>query len=188
MPETLNRSLSSVSLDSVPEDSWDRSLPDIKGDAATTTLGNSIAFPVNEISGNSLRYTHSKTTSAQVIGNGKGNRTLSDLLSSHSEKNSKGNFSAEEAARIADVLGQWVGVYPCSVLKIDPDAVYINASSSPYEAEDDFFVPSGQSMDDLSIILKRPSQVDCGHGRPRGRSKWTSRSNSRPSSMNVIPS
>jgi hypothetical protein len=112
MPETLERSLSSPSLNSVPEDDWDRSPPDTK-DNATTTPRNSIVFPVNETTGESSRFTHSKSASVQDVENGKGNLTLSELLRLHSEKDSKGNFSvdSEEAARIADVLGQWVGVH-----------------------------------------------------------------------------
>ena len=112
MPETLDRSLSSVSLNSIPEDDWDRSLPDIKD--------NSIVFPVNETPGKSSRYSHSKTASVQ---DGKGDRNLSELLRFHLEENSKGHFSAEEAARIADVLGQWVGVHSYAILNVDPDPV-----------------------------------------------------------------
>ena len=118
MPETQERSLSPPSLNSLPEDDWDRSLPDSKDNAATTTP---IVFPVNEKSGES---TPSKNASVhQDTINGKGNLALSELLRLHSEKDSKGNISEEEAARIADVLGQWVGVHSCPVLKLDPDSV-----------------------------------------------------------------
>ncbi|KAF8801075.1 hypothetical protein BYT27DRAFT_7198651 [Phlegmacium glaucopus] len=170
MPESLDRSLSSLSLNSVPEDDWDRSLPDTQENAPATTPRNSVVFPVDDTPGKSSQYNHNENAGVQES---KGNRTLSELLRLHSEKDSKGNFSPEEAARIADVLGQW-----------------INASSSPYEAEDDFFVRSGQSMDDLSIASKRPSAVDFGFGRPRGRSECTnSPSNSRPpSSTGFVPS
>ena len=122
MPETLERSLSSPSLNSVPEDDWDRS-PDIKDNAATTTPRNSIVFPVNERPGESSKSADSKNSSVQDMDNGKGNLSLSELLRLHSEKDSKGNFSAEEAARIADVLGQWVGVHSCPVLKLDSDSM-----------------------------------------------------------------
>lgn len=105
----LDRSLSSVSLNSVPEDDWDRSLPDTKDNLATTTPHNSIVFPINETPGKSSRCTHSKTASIKDMENDKGNRPLSELLRLHSVKDSKGNFSPEETARIADVLGQWVG-------------------------------------------------------------------------------
>ena len=116
MPESLERSLSSPSL----EDDWDRSLPDTKDNAVSTTPQSSIVFPVNETPG---RSTHSKNPSVQDVENGRGNRSLSELLRLHSEKDSKGNFSAEEAARIADVLGQWVGVHLCPELKLDSDLV-----------------------------------------------------------------
>ena len=123
MPETLERSLSSPSLNSVPEDDWDRSPPDTKDNAAPTTPQNSIVFPVNETPGKSARSTHSRIASVQDMENGKGSLPLSELLRLHSEKDSKGNFTAEEAARIADVLGQWVGAHSCPVLKSDPDPV-----------------------------------------------------------------
>ena len=123
MPETLERSLSFSSLNSVPEDDWDHSLPELKDNAAPTTPRGSIVFPVNETPGKSSRCTHNKNASVRDMENGKGNISLSELLRLHSEKDSKGNFSAEEAARIADVLGQWVGVQSCPVLKLDPDPV-----------------------------------------------------------------
>ena len=124
MPETLDHSLSSPSLNSVPEDDWDHSLPDdIKDNSAPTTPRNSIVLPVNETPGKSSRCTHSKNASVQDMENSKGNLSLSELLRLHSEKDSKGNFSAEEAARIADVLGQWVGVHSNPVLKLDSDSV-----------------------------------------------------------------
>lgn len=37
-------------------------------------------------------------------------RTLSELLKLHAEKGTDVHFSAEEAARLEDVLGQWVSV------------------------------------------------------------------------------
>ena len=123
MPETIERSLSSPSLNSLPEDDWDRSPSDTKDIAVPTTPQNSIVFPVNKIPSKSATPTYSKNASVQDMENGKGNPSLSELLRLHSEKDSKGNFSAEEAARIADVLGQWVGVHSCPVLKLDPDLV-----------------------------------------------------------------
>ena len=44
----------------------------------------------------------------------KGERTLSQLLKLHAENGAQGNFSAEEASRVAEVLGQWVSrtVFP----------------------------------------------------------------------------
>ncbi len=51
-------------------------------------------------------------------------------------------------------------------------SLQINASSSPYEAEDDFF----RSQDDLSSVLsKRASRADL-NARPRGQSEGCSRS------------
>ena len=121
MPETIERSLSSPSLNSLPEDDWDTTPSDPKDNVAPTTPQNSIVFPVNETPGKTARS--SKDASAQDIENCKGNLSLSELLRLHSEKDSKGKFSAEEAARIADVLGQWVGVKSCPELKLDPDLV-----------------------------------------------------------------
>ena len=48
----------------------------------------------------------------------------------------------------------------------------INASSSPYEGEDDFFARP-QSQDDISIASRRPIpvQMALAAGRPRGRSE-----------------
>lgn len=113
------RSLSSLSLNSAPEDDWDQSLPDTTENIAAKTPRNSIVFPIDETPGkSSIKHTHS--SSVQDMENGKGNRTLSELLSLHSEKDSKGNISPEEAARIADVLGQWVGVHSCPLLELDP--------------------------------------------------------------------
>jgi hypothetical protein len=84
------------------DDDWHRSLKDTK-DTTTPRV-----FPVDE----------SPNTNVQ---DDKGNRTLSELLRLHSEKDSKGNFSPEEASRIADVLGQWVGVHSRPMLELDPD-------------------------------------------------------------------
>ncbi|KDR68463.1 hypothetical protein GALMADRAFT_257197 [Galerina marginata CBS 339.88] len=189
MPESLDRSLSSLSLSSVdsqPEDDWDRSLVDVAPSSPTHvepeqqqpchTPRNSIVFPAEDTPGRSTRYTsaHGKSGSVDGMGKGEGKRTLSELLRLHSEKGCGGKFSAEEASRIADVLGQW-----------------INASSSPYEGEDDFFTP-GQSQDDISIASKRPIQIHITMaGRPRGRSESanSATNNSRPpSSVGFVPS
>lgn len=97
MPETP----SSPPLNTVSDDDWDHSLPDTKENAAT------IVFPAPAES-----YTKNATAE-----NGKGNPSLSKLLRLHSEK----DFTAEEAARIADLLGQWVGVHSCPVLLLHPD-------------------------------------------------------------------
>ncbi|KAF9475720.1 hypothetical protein BDN70DRAFT_923795 [Pholiota conissans] len=86
-------------------------------------------------------------------------RTLSALLRLHSERGADGGagrFTEAEAARIADVLGQW-----------------INSSSSPYESAADDFAFAG-SQDDLALgpNIKKPTPQT----RPRGRSEgvWAS--------------
>ncbi|PPR08250.1 hypothetical protein CVT24_001292 [Panaeolus cyanescens] len=165
MPD-FERSFSSLSTGSQSEDDWDRSLvhdessdsvvlANIDSFTAVTTPRNSIVFPADETPGRTSHYSsHSKKGSmdTNLIGKG-GKRTLSELLKLHSEKGSNGSFTQEEANRIADVLGQW-----------------INASSSPYEVEDDFFARTAQ--DDLSLASKRPIQVAISlAGRPRGRSE-----------------
>ncbi|GAW08748.1 hypothetical protein LENED_010831 [Lentinula edodes] len=88
----------------------------------------------------------------------KGKRSLSELLRLHAEKGTECRFSPEEATRVAEVLGQW-----------------INASSSPYEDEDDFF--SKGSQDDLSLPKRSPSALS--NSRSRGQSESA---NSRPPS------
>ncbi|KIM42225.1 hypothetical protein M413DRAFT_444670 [Hebeloma cylindrosporum] len=183
MSDSLNRSLSALSIntvDSQPEDDWDRSLLDVVAVPLPSTPPrpsapldsvaqpqhtprNSVAFPAEDTPGRHTRYSssgglHSKNGSldSSSVGKGHGKRTLSELLRLHSEKGCAGKFSQEEASRIADVLGQW-----------------INASSSPYEGEDDFFARS-QSQDDISIASRRPIPVQvalAAAGRPRGRSE-----------------
>ena len=44
----------------------------------------------------------------QGEGAGRDKRTISELLKLHAEKGKDVTFSAEEAGRIAEVLGQWV--------------------------------------------------------------------------------
>ncbi|KAJ7856683.1 hypothetical protein B0H14DRAFT_3448306 [Mycena olivaceomarginata] len=151
--EDLSRSISTLSLhsESSAED-WDRSLSmdgDTDGDAAAprTTPRNSVLFPAG--AGDDA------TPGAKA--NGKGKRSLSELLRLHAEKGTDVTFSAEEAARVADVLRDW-----------------INAGSSPYEDDDDFF--SRGSQDDLAL----PSKTRAKEGRTRGQSD--SANNSRPPS------
>ncbi|KAE9397669.1 hypothetical protein BT96DRAFT_921363 [Gymnopus androsaceus JB14] len=149
-------SMSQLSLHSNGSQSedWDRSLivneVDLTLDALTNTKTprNSVAFPANgEID----------ATPKGPAGT-KGKRSLSELLRLHAEKGTECRFSPEEAARVADVLGQW-----------------INASSSPYEDEDDFFAKGSQ--DDLSLPKRSPSALS--ESRPRGQSESA---NSRPPS------
>lgn len=125
MSDSLERSLSSLSLDSQPEDDWDRSLLDpepstpidVQPEQPHHTPRNSVVFPAEDTPGRSSRYSsssHSRNGSVDGMGKSEGKRTLSDLLRLHSEKGCNGRFSADEASRIADVLGQWVRRNLCS--------------------------------------------------------------------------
>lgn len=126
----------------------------------------------------------------------KGKRSLSELLRLHAEKGTDVKFSAEEALRVADVLGQWVRIrysdiyilfrmnHFCSygyyarpyARSLITAFLQINSGSSPYEGEDDFFA---RSQDDLSLPAKRlPTHEP--NVRPRGQSE--SVVNSRPPS------
>ncbi|ESK86537.1 hypothetical protein Moror_9808 [Moniliophthora roreri MCA 2997] len=136
--------LSVNSNDSTNED-WDRSMN--LGSASTSEDGHSSQTPRNSVvfPGNGEAEGTPKAEKG-----GKGKRSLSELLRLHAEKGTECSFSPEEAARLGDVLGQW-----------------INASSSPYEGEDDFFKHG--SHDDLSLPKRSPlSGVDT---RPRGQSE-----------------
>jgi len=77
-----------------------------------------------------------------------GKRTLSELLKLHAEKGTNVHFTAEEAARLEDVLGQW-----------------INSGSSPYEDEDEFFTRSC-SHDDSIVLVHRSSTFNSIVGCP----------------------
>jgi len=155
---TTHFSMSTLSLDSTgsQNEDWDRSESDIQVDnlpsnnKQMTTPRNSVVFPADG--------------SEKTPGRGaasKNERTLSELLKLHAEKGTGGRFSADEASRVAEVLGQW-----------------INSESSPYESEDDFFT---RSQDDSYLAAKRSpsSQLDI-NGRPRGQSE--SMVNVRPAS------
>ncbi|KAF9005893.1 hypothetical protein BDQ17DRAFT_1389510 [Cyathus striatus] len=153
-------SLSLNSADSQSED-WDRSMS-LSTDAAreetnqsrgNMTPRNSVVFPADESTTPGRSIEQPIQNRARM--SEKGKRSLSELLKLHAEKGTHCQFTAEEAARLGDVLGQW-----------------INASSSPYEGEDDFF---SRSQDDLLIAVKR-SPIE---GRPRGQSESA---NSRPPS------
>ncbi|VDB95600.1 unnamed protein product [Peniophora sp. CBMAI 1063] len=88
------------------------------------------------------------TRDAQAGRGADGKRTLSELLKLHAEKGTDVHFTPEEAAKLEEVLGQW-----------------INSGLSPYEGDDDFFA---RSLDDSSIARRSPAIVD---GRPRGQSE-----------------
>ncbi|KAJ6460932.1 hypothetical protein C8R45DRAFT_879067 [Mycena sanguinolenta] len=153
--DDLSRSISKLSMhsESSTED-WDRSLSmdseDGDSGAPRTTPRNSIMFPAG--AGDEA------TPGAKGQTNGKGKRSLSELLRLHAEKGTDVTFSAEEAARVADVLRDW-----------------INAGSSPYEDDDDFFTRGSQ--DDLALHAKTKAP----EGRARGQSD-VSAGNSRPPS------
>jgi hypothetical protein len=108
-------SMSQLSLDSSGSQSedWDRSLsmdgsqppsPGTKArPLATTTPRNSIIFPVED------EATPGRSGNLQTRQPGEqGKRSLSELLRLHAEKGTDCKFSAEEAARVADVLRDWV--------------------------------------------------------------------------------
>ncbi|KAJ7148653.1 hypothetical protein C8R43DRAFT_1128884 [Mycena crocata] len=151
-------SISKLSLHSNGSQSedWDRSMsldgsqPPSPGGGkpralSTTTPRNSVVFPAED------EATPGRGGHANGRGgaNGTGKRSLSELMRLHAEKGTDSTFSAEEAARVADVLRDW-----------------INAGSSPYEDEDDFFARPG-SQDDQSIPSKPVAPLE---GRPRGQS------------------
>ncbi|KAI0251924.1 hypothetical protein BJV78DRAFT_1154110 [Lactifluus subvellereus] len=79
---------------------------------------------------------------------GGGKRTLSELLDLHAEKGTNVHFTPEEAARLGDVLGQW-----------------INSGSSPYEGEDEFFSRSAPAGDSITLA-HRSSTFTSILGRP----------------------
>jgi hypothetical protein len=135
-PDALDRSMSSLSLNSVEsqsEDDWDRSLL-LDGAASValpvevpvadpgtsalsqlsrTTPRNSVVFPAYGTPGrathfNSCHGLHSRRGSVEGLEVDHKKRTLSDLFKLHSEKGSNGDYSVDEAKRIADLLGQWV--------------------------------------------------------------------------------
>jgi len=146
--------LAQLSCDSYNED-WDKSLvseltcPSLAPENLsqelsyiTSTPCNSVIFPVAEDT-NPGR----SSTGMTKCPSGKGRRTLSELLKLHAEKGTDCRLSPEEATRLGDVLGQW-----------------INAASSPYEGEDDFFT----SHDDIALLPKRVSNPG---GRLRGQSE-----------------
>ncbi|KAI0088825.1 hypothetical protein BDY19DRAFT_149779 [Irpex rosettiformis] len=126
------------------EGDWDR----WTYDASKNTSQNSVQFP-----GISEPNTTTQEEPLNSAASSNAKRTLSALLKLHAERGTDVNFSPEEADRVAEVLNRW-----------------INSSSSPYEADDDFFNSQPQSQDDSSILLKRSGASDSS-GRPRGRSE-----------------
>ena len=104
------RSMSAVSLHSngSQNEDWDRSESEIPADTQAnlgngvpfTTPRNSVIFPADE----SVERTPGKMSGSE----GKSERTISQLLKMHTADGAEGQFSQEEASRIAEVLGQWV--------------------------------------------------------------------------------
>jgi hypothetical protein len=128
---------------SLPPDDWDP-LESPTIDSPTTvgsTASSRIVFP-----------SHGPPDDTPVLrspphGSRASKRTLSELLKLHAEKGTDVHFSAEEAARLEEVLGQW-----------------INSGSSPYEGEDDFFARS----QDGTIVRSSAFHSILGHP-PHGR-------------------
>jgi hypothetical protein len=114
---TVDFSMSTHSLNSAgsQNEDWDRSESDIHPpNNKSMTPRNSVVFPAD-----GAEKTPSKGVTA------KGERTLSELLKMHAEKGTVGRFSADEASRVAEVLGQWVCVLPfCLSLSLRQLLVY----------------------------------------------------------------
>ncbi|KAI0264711.1 hypothetical protein BC834DRAFT_826178 [Gloeopeniophorella convolvens] len=124
---------------SQPPEDWDRSETEID----RALIGSArVAFPSH---GADDTIMHDAPP-----GGRNGKRTLSELLKLHAEEGTDVNFTQEEAARLEEVLGQW-----------------INSGPSPYEGEDDFFA---RAHDDSAVHLRRSPALDAT-GRPRGQSE-----------------
>ncbi|KAG6841005.1 hypothetical protein C0991_002785, partial [Blastosporella zonata] len=106
--------MSSLSINdsSSQNEDWDRSLiisdveslsPSLARQISKSTPRNSIIFPVD--SDATPGRTRANTVDSPARD---GNRSLSELMKLHAEKGTDVRFSAEEASRLADVLGQWV--------------------------------------------------------------------------------
>ena len=97
-------------------------LADATPTRTASTPRNSVVFPgpsdlytPSFSPGRATRFSTTDERKDGSLGKTKGRRTLSELLRLHSEKGCEGRFSADEASRIADVLGQWVRVARLSV-------------------------------------------------------------------------
>lgn len=91
-----------------PED-WDRSESDIVDSGSSSAR---VAFPSHG------QAEENGDGAVEGEGSQRGKRTLSELLKLHAAKGSDSNFSAEEATRVADVLGEWVSALFLYILKI----------------------------------------------------------------------
>ncbi|KAI9458859.1 hypothetical protein BJY52DRAFT_1267548 [Lactarius psammicola] len=139
---------------SQPPEDWDH-LDSPMTDSPTTvspTATSRVAFPSHGAADDS------PVPGAPPHGGRAGKRTLSELLKLHAEKGTDVHFSAEEAARLEEVLGQW-----------------INSGPSPYEGEDDEFFT--RSQDGAVVLSHRSSTFHSilghpphGHGRSQSES------------------
>lgn len=140
---------------SQPPEDWDH-LESPTNDSSTTlgsTALSRVAFPSHGTADDS------PMPRAPPHGRRAGKRTLSELLKLHAEKGTDVHFSVEEAARLGEVLGQWVRVAIHPISGDDPCLMVIvlkiNSGPSPYEAEgDDFFT---RSQDGAIVLSHRSS-------------------------------
>ncbi|KAH6909521.1 hypothetical protein BKA70DRAFT_1102390 [Coprinopsis sp. MPI-PUGE-AT-0042] len=133
---------------------WDMSISLDDLTANPSTPRNSILFPKDAYTTPNADPTSSpkatrRTSHRDSSPSKRPNRTPSELLKLHAEKGTTCAFTQEEATRVGDVLDQW-----------------INASSSPYETEDDELFIRGK--DDLFIPSRRLEALI--EGRQRGMS------------------
>ena len=110
-------SMSKLSLHSSGSHSedWDRSESDIDPSAIRGASGSNPsegAANLSSSNGETLRAAHhTPRNSIHLSGDPStpsGKRSLSELLRLHAEKGTDCTFSTEEAARLAEVLGEWV--------------------------------------------------------------------------------
>jgi hypothetical protein len=106
-------SLSSHSSDSSTTEDWDNSLahdgPDDDAAAANSTPRNSVFLANGDV--------QATPRSAASISRAK--RSLQELMRQQAERTKDSSFSSQEAAKVAEVLGQWVSgvffsLFPCS--------------------------------------------------------------------------
>jgi len=131
---------------SQPPEDWDHPESTIDPSNANAAAPTRVAFPSQGGVDDHPRPDALLPHAGSRTGTGK--RTLSELLKLHAEKGTDVHFTPQEAARLGEVLGQW-----------------INSGSSPYEGEDEFFsrsAPAGDSItlahrsSTLTSILARP--------------------------------
>lgn len=108
--DQVTSSLSQLSLhpngSSSETEDWDRTLNVQPASGQRISL-NSVAFPT----GAEQQEDIAKAQQPDAVvkgGQAEMKRTLSELLRLHAEKGTNVTFSAEEASRVAEVLGQWV--------------------------------------------------------------------------------